>query len=373
MTSVTEPGSGPPNGPPDGPLRIAMISYYLPSESKIGVGYQVHALANELVRRDHLVDVFSPCAPVEGARYGHVHVNLSGSLRTFRFAFEMRRRDLSPYDVLHAHGEDYWMWRRRVPAHVRTLHGSCFEEALRIRGVKERLRMVLLGFTEVLASVVADRTVLISSQTRRWTPWVRTVIPNGVDASLFGRRQPRADHPTVLFVGTWRGRKRGAELADAFARDVRAVHPDAQLRMVTQDAPAEVPEGVTVLGRLSDDELAHEYGRAWIFCLPSSYEGFGIPYAEAMTAGLPVVATPNVGARYVTAEGAAGVLVELPRLGRALAELLSDSDERERLSTASRARAESFDLRRVAECYEEVYWSALRRVGRRRPREGECP
>ena len=47
-------------------LRIAMISYYLPSESKIGVGYQVHELANELARRGHHVDVFSPCAPVEG-------------------------------------------------------------------------------------------------------------------------------------------------------------------------------------------------------------------------------------------------------------------------------------------------------------------
>ncbi len=82
--------------------------------------------------------------------------------------------------------------------------------------------------------------------------------------------------------------------------------------MVTQDAPPELPEGVTVLGRLSDDELADEYGRAWVFCLPSSYEGFGIPYAEAMTAGLPVVATPNVGARYVTDEGAVGSLVELP-------------------------------------------------------------
>ena len=365
MTSATDAAPGSPNGRTDGPLRIAMISYYLPSESKIGVGYQVHALANELVVRGHRVDVFSPCAPVAGAGYGHVHVPLRGSLRTFRFAVEMRRRDLSSYDVLHAHGEDYWMWRRRVPSHVRTLHGSCFEEALRIRGVKERLRMVLLGFTEVLASLVSDRTVLISSQTRRWTPWVRTVIPNGVDANRFGRRLPRTDHPTVLFVGTWQGRKRGAELADAFTRDVRAVHPDAELRMVTQDAPSVVPEGVTVLGRLSDDELADEYGRAWLFCLPSSYEGFGIPYAEAMTAGLPVVATPNVGARYVTGEGASGVLVELPALGGALAELLSDGEERERLSRASRARAESFDLRRVADSYEEVYRSALRRADRR--------
>lgn len=338
-----------------------MISYYLPSESKIGVGYQVHALANALADRGHAVDVFSPCAPVEGARYGHVHLPMQGSLRTFRFGFVMRRQDLSSYDVLHAHGEDYWMWRRRVPAHVRTLHGSCFEEALRIRGAKERARMVLLGFTEVLASLVADRTVLISPQTRRWTPWVSTVIPNGVDATRFAPGTgPRRERPTVLFVGTWRGRKRGAELARIFAEQLRRRIPDAELRMVTQDAPVELPQGVVALGRLSDEALAEEYRKAWVFCLPSTYEGFGIPYAEAMTAGLPVVATPNVGARYVTDEGRFGMLAEVDELGDRLAELLSDDDQRRRLGELAVERAREFELGSVVDRYEQLYRSILR-------------
>ena len=208
------------------PLRIVMISYYLPSDSKIGVGYQVHELANELVRRGHHVDVISPCPPVEDALYGLWRIPLAGHLRTFRFALAIRRLDLSGYDVLHAHGDDYWLWRRRVPVHVRTLHGSCFEEALHIRGAKERLRMVLLGFSEVLASLVAGTTVVVSPKTRRWTPWVRTVIPNGVDTSRFRPRDDdKAARPTVLFVGTWGGRKRGAELARAFSEDVRRQWP----------------------------------------------------------------------------------------------------------------------------------------------------
>ena len=210
-------------------LRIAMISYYLPSGSKIGVGYQVHELANELVRRGHHVDVFSNCPPVDGALYGHQHVVLRGPLRTFRFATALRRFDFAGYDVLHAHGDDYWMWRRRAPVHVRTLHGSCFEEALRIRGARERLRMVLLGFSEVLASLVADRTVVVSPSTRRWTPWVRGVIPNGVDRSRFHvREDARSDLPTVLFVGTWEGRKRGRDLAAIFVEQVRPAVPGAE-------------------------------------------------------------------------------------------------------------------------------------------------
>jgi phosphatidylinositol alpha-mannosyltransferase len=348
----------------DRPLSIAMISYYLPSESKIGVGYQVDELADELARRGHRVDVFSPCAPVPGALYNHIHVPLSGSLRTFRFGLEMRSRDLSAYDVLHAHGEDYWMWRRRVPMHVRTLHGSCFEEAIHIRGLKEKARMVLLGFTEVLASVVADRTVLVSPQTRRWTPWVSTVIPNGVDTQRFAPKASQEKHsdPTVLFVGTWRGRKRGAELAAMFER-VRARVPEARLRMVTQDAPASLPEGVTALGRLDDEALAEEYRRAWVFCLPSSYEGFGIPYAEAMAAGVPVVATPNAGARYVTDEGRFGILRDIDSIDEPLVELLTDAGERARMSEASLKRAREFDLAAVADRYEALY-----RSGRRTPK-----
>ncbi len=336
-----------------------MISYYLPSESKIGVGYQVHELASELVRRGHTVDVFSPCAPVEGAVYGHIRVPLSGSLRTFKFGLEMRKRDLSSYDVLHAHGEDYWMWRRRVPMHVRTLHGSCFEEALHIRGVREKARMIALGFTEVLASLVADRTVLVSPQTRRWTPWVSVVIPNGVDAARFAPDgTPRSTDPTVLFVGTWLQRKRGADLARIFAQNVRTRVPDAQLRMVTQDAPEVLPEGVVALGRLTDAQLAREYRKAWLFCLPSAYEGFGIPYAEAMTAGTPVVATPNAGARFVTEEGRYGSLASLDDVGDAIVRLLEDSRLREGLGKRSLERAREFQMQSVAAQYEDIYRSA---------------
>jgi len=338
------------------PLRIAMISYYLPGGSKIGVGYQAHELANALVRRGHHVDVFSACAPGEGAEYGHRELQLTGSLQTFRFALALRRVDYSGYDVIHAHGDDYWLWRRRAPIHVRTMHGTGFEEALRIPGAKEKLRMLLLGLTEVLASLVADVTVAVSPQTRRWMPWVRRVIPNGVDTSRF-RPAPGAQGgvPTVLFVGTWGNRKRGGALARVFQRDVLPVLADARLEMVCRDAPADPGPGVSVLGALSDAELVHAYQRAWVFCLPSEYEGFGIPYAEAMACGVPVVATPNIGARYVTDEGRAGVLSDLDSIGAVLTSVLTDGVARGKLARASRERSEAFALSSVVDRYEALY------------------
>ena len=342
--------------PADTPLRIAMISYYLPSGSKIGVGYQVHELATELVRRGHHVDVFSDCPPVDGATYGHRHIASTGSLRTFRFALSLRRVDFSSYDVLHAHGDDYWLWRRRVARHIRTVHGSCFEEAIHIHGVREKLRMVLLGFSEVLASIVADETAVVSPITRRWMPWVKRIIPNGVDATRFHPDDAqRSTYPTVLFVGTWENRKRGKDLARAFERDVLPAMPDARLEMVCRDAPADPGQAIDILGSLTDSELATAYQRAWAFCLPSDYEGFGIPYAEAMTSGLPVVATPNIGARYVTDDGQAGALAPLDQIGTTLRDVLQDADERVRLRAAGLSRAAQFDLRTVVDSYEVLY------------------
>ncbi len=349
----------------DDPLRIAMISYYLPSESKIGVGYQVHALATALADRGHDVTVLSACTPVPGARYGHRLVRPRGRLRTFRFATQLRRLDLSSYDVLHAHGDDYWMWWPRAHAHVRTLHGSCFEEALHIRGAVERTRMVMLGFSEVLASVVADKSVVVSPATRRWTPWVRAVIPNGVSLPPAPDDVGRSDHPAVLFVGTWEARKRGRMLADAFVKHVLPALPDAELWMVSRDVPEDVPPQVKRLGRVSDEELARLYARAWVFCLPSSYEGFGIPYAEAMSAGLPVVSTRNPGSRYVTDEGRSGLLVDDDRVGPELRDLLLDDSRRTEYEKAGRVRAELFSLDHVVSSYEQLYREVIAaRAGR---------
>lgn len=217
--------------------------------------------------------------------------------------------------------------------------------------------MVLLGLSELLASVVADRTVVVSPATRRWYPWVRTVIPNGVDTSRFSAGVPssRTEHPVVLFVGAWHGRKRGQELARQFRDVVRTQLPTAELWMVSRDVPTDAGDGVVGLGALSDEELIAAYQRSWVFCLPSDYEGFGIPYVEAMACGTPVLATPNIGARYVTQDGLNGQLVELEHTGEQLVRLLSDEPARAELAQRGLRRVKDFELSSVVDSYLSLY------------------
>ena len=332
-------------------MKIAMISLYLPSGSKIGVGYQAHAMANAFVERGWAVTMHSPSAKPEGALYTHVVIPVGRSCRTFRFAWELRRRDWSQFDVIHAHGDDYFLWMPS-PVHVRTMHGSCLAEALHIPRAKEKLRMILLGVAELVATCAAHRTVGVSENTRRSYPWIRQVIPNGVSLDTF-HPGAKESAPTILFVGTYRNRKRGELLMRAFEQRVRAALPEARLWMVCSDAPP--APGVTVFGRVSEDQLAELYRKAWAFCLPSSYEGFGVPYIEAMASGTAVVATPNPGANEVLGHGRFGRIVEPEALGDALVALLSDARERERFEIDGLLRAQEFSWHHVTQQYEEVY------------------
>jgi glycosyltransferase involved in cell wall biosynthesis len=335
-----------------------MTSYYLPSESKIGAGFVAHRLAQVLSARGHHVTMFSPCRRPDDALYEHAHVPIAGSLRTFKWGALVRGLDLDGFDVLHAHGDDHLRSRRSTPVHVRTLHGSCFSEALHIRGVKERTRMVALGCTEIAGSVRADAAVGVSKSTVRWYPWVKRVIPNGVDLDLFrpGDKEPT---PTILFVGTYHRRKRGYLLMDAFEKHVMPAMPDARLWMVCSDAPA--APNVEILGRVTDGELASLYRRAWVFCLPSTYEGFGVPYIEAMASGTPVVATSNPGSDEVLDGGRFGNIVQSERLGSALLELLRSPDRRRLMAERGRQRANEFGWENVAAAYERLYAELLER------------
>ncbi|MCS6777679.1 MAG: glycosyltransferase family 4 protein [Chloroherpetonaceae bacterium] len=334
-------------------MRIAMVSRYLPSGSKIGVGYQVHLLANGLVERGHQVTVFSQCSACADARYETVTVPVGARLRTFRFAWNLRRADFSGFDVLHGHTDDYWLDTRGRPPHIRTLHGASWAEARNASGWKLRLRMALLALGEQRSVRIADRVVCVSRDTCRYFPGVTGVIPNGVDLTVFHPGGVPEGVPTILFVGTYERRKRGKLLMEIFAREVLPAVPEAQLWMVCEDAPA-APR-VSRFCRVPTAELAELYRRAWVFCLPSRYEGFGVPYVEAMASGLPVVATPNPGAEEVLEGGRYGVIAGPELLGATLVRLLTSPEERSRWRAAGLERARQFDRERVLDCYEQLY------------------
>ncbi len=119
---------------------------------------------------------------------------------------------------------------------------------------------------------------------------------------------------------------------------------------------------VTFLEQLSTEELVRQYNRAQLLVSPSLYEGFGLPAAEAMACGTPVVATTAGALREIVGDGVSGTLVppgEVEPLAEAIRTLLEDPERCRTMGEAgARQVRERFSWRRTAEetlaLYEEV-------------------
>jgi glycosyltransferase involved in cell wall biosynthesis len=113
-------------------------------------------------------------------------------------------------------------------------------------------------------------------------------------------------------------------------------------------------------GRLAREELAKRYSAAAIAVVPSLYEGFGLPAAEAMACGTPVIAT--TGGALPEVVGDAGMLVppaNADALAGAIRQLLNDKQAQRQMSEAGKKRVrEQFNweqaARKTLEVYQEV-------------------
>jgi phosphatidylinositol alpha-mannosyltransferase len=358
-------------------LRIAMYTSSLaePGRKPGGVDVLVHRLANTLTERSHEVIVWSYSPPPAGALYGHEQLlpRRTAARKLARITIApIRLNSISFGDaqVVHLHGDDWFFIRRRWPT-VRTLYGSAVYELRYATRVRRKLSQAALVPLEVVSCSLATGAYgMIPGD----GPLHRLdgFLP-GAAASESGPRSERSTRPSVLFVGTWRGRKRGSLLRDEFVRHVLPAHPDAELWCVSDEC--EESESVRWIRTPTDAELDRLYRRAWVFCLPSLYEGFGLPYVEAMARGVPVVATPNPGACFLTRDGRDGVLASDDEIGNALSALLRSAGQRAALGAAGRRRAAEFTWERSAERHEAAYRTAIETFGSRRGasrKQGTC-
>ena len=107
-------------------------------------------------------------------------------------------------------------------------------------------------------------------------------------------------------------------------------------------------------------DLTALYGLARLCAYPSLSEGFGLPVAEAMACGCPVV-TSNVSALPEVA-GDAALLVDpgsVEAIAAGIAALWTDPDRRRDLATRGRARARCFTWERAAQETVAVYEAVL--------------
>lgn len=230
----------------------------------------------------------------------------------------------------------------------------------------------------------ASHLVAVSTTTRQEfierynvDPTRVTVIYIGINTQRFeklltqeeARRRLKLpiDKPILLYVGFSTPRK-GLEY---LAKALRKMRVPALLIIVGKwearyynrfiSALGDERSRIIIRGYVPDADLPLYYAAADVFVLPSLLEGFGIPLAEAMAAGLPVVTTTGGAASEIVGDGG---LVVPPANSDALAwaidRVLSDPDLACQLSQAGRQRARAlFDESRAMAEYEALYYRLL--------------
>lgn len=344
-------------------MNIAVTSYYLPPTDRIGAGVQMHMLANAYVDLGHDVTMITPRKRLEkSARYKLRSLDIVGSNQLLKWSVALSRLQYE-FEFVHFSGDDFLVPSSRSFVHLRTFLGSCFAEARNTKSAREKVRMLYAGMTEVVSSKRADICTVISQDTNRYIFGNAEVVPCGVDLSVFSPGQGKSDVPSVLFVGTLDSRKRGRELVEAFSSNVRGKYPDAELWIVRDSSNLDV-DGIRSFGSISEADLVELYRKAWLFCLPSKYEGFGVPYIEAMACGTCVVATPNPGALEVLDFGSYGVLTDISNLGNTLCDLFADEHSRLTYASAGYDRSKKYNIRAIAQQYIDLVSSSSKFTSR---------
>jgi len=251
---------------------------------------------------------------------------------------------------------------------VAAIKGVIADEALYEHGIIRRA----LGIQARLESRNvrgADRVVATSAYSSQRIcrlygaePATISIVPELIDLAMWERSLRAAklvddDVPRILCVAHLYPRKGVDTLLRAFAR----LRPNAVLRIVgigPEKSRLEqlartlgIDDRVRFLGLLPFHDLTSEYRNATVFALPSSQEGFGIVFLEAMASSLPIVAGRAAAVPEVVEEGATALLVDPcddAALARSLETLLEQPALRDAMASAGHARVRAYDAPIVA-------------------------
>ncbi len=375
-------------------MRIAIVSeHYYPQLG--GITEHAYGQASELARRGHQVTLITPrlLLPPRTVDYAPPREELFEILRVgWAYPFYVNgseaRLEIGPmlasaigrvfakrrFDVVHVHNPFgvampiISVMRSKAPVTVGTIHSVVPDGYKLLRLVRRPLQIV---FARLDARIAVSEAVVDSIQP--YFPGLSfQVIPNGVDTSFFSPEAEPLPHlrdsmRNVLFIGRFDPRNGLKHMLRAYSLlrerrdDVRLVIlGDGPLRGVYRRlVPAELRSDVLFEGRV--DQLRPRYlASADILCAPCQLASFGMVLLEAMSAGVPVVASRNSGFERLLENGRVGSLIhppdDEPKFAAALDLLLDDAGLARRMSAEGRRLAlTTYAWPAVVDRLEELY------------------
>ena len=232
---------------------------------------------------------------------------------------------------------------------------------------KEFAARVLTRATGMIA--ISESTRLDAIRILGLRPERIEVIYPGVAEAFFEAKPISRSKPYILFVGTIEPRKNIALLLDAYQQLAASVRDEFDLVIAgpvgwgdttVLDRLRAGSPGVHYLGYVPEQDLPGLTAGATVFVYPSLYEGFGLPLAQAMAAGVPVI-TSNISS--LPEVGGDAALVIDPKsaadLAAALGRVLLSPALRKTMSAKGIARASQYRWEACA----RASWRFFERLG----------
>ena len=369
-------------------MNVALVAPYFHPHIG-GVESHVLALARELVKKGHKIEVFTSCHAdlkehdsVEGISVRRVPV----TSMLFQTPFTPKLVPLieeGKWDVIHCHSPPPLssFYAARAAGHlgvplVYTHHCDPQIPTLPGRLVSWVYHRTLLRYTLRRAARIIVYTESYAATSFALWKYPTALVPTGLDLSRFGpgtdgqrvrRKHDLEDKKVILFVGRLTAHKGVPTLIEA-----AALTGDGTKYLLV--GPGDFPSGwkrrmrqlgisdrFVIAGKVPEDELPSYYAACDLFVLPSvsRLEAFGLVLVEAMASGKPTVASDLPGVRDVIRPGKTGLLAE-PYSSRDLAakitSILSDEKAASEMGAAGRKLAEErYSWEAIGARIEKVY------------------
>lgn len=380
------------------PVRVLLVTNEYPPDKTAGTAMATRFLAEELESRGHRVTVV-----VNTRRAAPPH-EISGTLEVVR----LRPLSLPATRMVQRAALLTRVARRVRPEIIQGQSLSCGALAALVGGLLGIPSTVYVQGLDLYESGAWAQRTYIRWALRRNDAVVAVthdlrqrayglsgrqaeVIPHGLrmrEAHALDRREARTllglpvDAPLVLFVGRLITIKGVDHLIRAM-RNMAETQPSARLIVVGDGQErallqalaqgAGLADRVTFAGERPHEDVIRFMRAADVFVLPSLVESFGIVLLEAMSCGLPVVASNVMGIPSIVADGVNGFLVP-PADDRAIAagveRLLGDPMLRANFAARNVRDAAGYAMPRIADRFLELWENtvARRRQGRAAPR-----
>lgn len=371
-------------------MNICMLTHEFLTGSG-GVSPYVHNLSKSLIQRGHKVTVIT-----RGTWRKTYHEDVDG-ISVYRVRFipfypnlfklhglfvnRLFKRMEPKFDLLHVHGGISPVIDTYLPTIV-TVHGTHGRDIdnMQIKSfyflVVKFLRKQILNAEKTILEHSDVITVVSQSCVKEVEEYhINTkiiIVNNGVNTNFFIPAKNKKKEDYILYTGRLETRKGLIDLIES-AKYVCQEYPDIKFVLTGKGTSKRYLErrinelglkkNFYFAGFVNRSKLLEYYQNATVYVLPSYYEGLPTSLLEAMSCGMPSIATDVEGSSELLKHGENGLLVpprDPKRLAEAITRLLDDEELRKRLGGNARKHiVNNYDWEIITDKMEKVYTSLI--------------